>query len=71
MIPEILKQPLKFGDANQIRALKDMQRRNDWDELPDCEECHGTGEITHQCEACEGEGKDAKAMDEHFKRYPL
>lgn len=71
IIPEVLKKPLEFGNPSQIKALKIMAEKADFEALPKCKTCDGTGEVTSPCDSCEGEGKDAEALDAHYKRYPL
>ncbi len=84
MIPEILKGPLRFGDPQQIHALRELNRKADYDALPKCKECNGSGKgdgdcpeydgswkITGDCGHCDGEGKDFDAMEAHRKKYPL
>lgn len=79
-IPEELKQPLKFGDQRQILALRGLEAKVEYEQLPDCKECDGDGEgegdcdecgstVMRQCEACEGEGKDAKALEAYWSKH--
>ena len=71
MIPDILKGPLRFGDPQQIRALREMERKAEYDALPECRTCGGGGKAYGECLDCCGEGKDWNAMEAHRKKYPL
>lgn len=71
MLPLVLTKPLVFGDEAQINALKLMAEKEDFDEVADCGTCDGTGEVTIECEDCDGEGKDFDALEAHRKKYPL
>lgn len=71
LIPEVLQKPLVFGDVAQIQALRAMAEAQEYDALPDCDECKGTGEVPVDCTACHGEGKEPAAFEVHLKKYGI
>jgi hypothetical protein len=68
-----LKRPLRFGDQEQIEAIRRLEWRAEWDALSECQECEGERECTRcgqECSACDGAGKNAKEVHEFYLRHP-
>lgn len=69
---ELCGKPLTFGDADQIAAVRRLEREAEEKELKkkygcltcattgeaeqECDECEGTGVINGDCEDCDGKG---------------
>lgn len=77
----VLSKPLVFGCREQIDALKKEQEKAEYEEIPKCDQCDGTGECLGECpecghetehcecEKCDGTGKNLKSKEaEEFIR---
>lgn len=74
MTDDILKQPLEFGNAQQIDAIKQADRMAEFNALPNCEECNGNGlcfNCRSDCPKCDGLGKEIDAYDKFKEKYPM
>lgn len=80
MTNDPLKQPLVFGDTEQIKAVRQAERQAEWDALDDCKECGGVGECGGECRHCQNPcefscpscqyGKDGDQAEKFFDKYP-
>lgn len=73
MTEDVLKRPLKFGDPEQIAALKLKARKDFWDTLEKCETCSGDGECEkcgHECEDCGSFGLTDESLKTFQKEFP-
>jgi len=78
MMPLILTKPLEFGNAQQIEALrnleKDREYRAAWDLVEDCNQCLGDGYRCNacgsSCDVCDGTGKDHEALMKFREEFP-
>lgn len=53
----VFKEPLAFGNKDQINAVRSYEKELEEQALPDCGECDGLGYFEEECGACHGSGK--------------
>lgn len=68
----LLGRPLTFGDDEQIKEVRRLEREQERKEnackecsghghkTTECQECDGTGEIEEDCSECKGTGENKK-----------
>ena len=62
--PPVFKEPLQFGNREQIIAVRTYEKALEEQKKPDCETCGGQGYIEVDCEDCEGTGKIQTDLEE-------
>lgn len=59
---ELLGKPLIFGDVEQIKERKRLEKEAER-KLIECKECNGCGIIEVDCRDCNGTGEDPKKKE--------
>lgn len=79
VINDPLSRPLKFGDKEQADAVRALEIRNEYLQIPECSECDGERgcecdcgceTCDKECETCNGTGRDPDAVKVFLTKYP-
>lgn len=73
MSDPLKERPLTFGDKEQIDELRRREAMEEFNDIPNCRACNGTGdcgECGRECTDCDGEGKNLEELQRFKKCHP-